>query len=313
MLRVGIVGCGGISGSHIPAWESFEDCKLVSVCDVRPEQMKKFTDKRCYTNIDEMLEKEELDILDICLPTYLHADCAIKAMEKGINVICEKPISLKFDDVARIYGTAAKYNVKFMVAHVIRFWPEYKFVKEVFDNKTYGNLLSGSMSRLGSYPKWTWDNWMSDEKRSGLTPYDLHIHDLDYMVYTFGKPNNVVTHRSGKPDQDYMHAVYEFDGFFITGEASWYASCYPFAMKFRFQFEKAVIAMEGNGLKVYTSDGETISVTGEAEASGNINLPVTNAYADELEYFKNCVKNDTDADIVKPEELECVIDILNSF
>ena len=54
-----------------------------------------------YTDFDEMLEKEDVDILDICLPTFLHADFAVKAMEKGINVICEKPISLKREDVQR--------------------------------------------------------------------------------------------------------------------------------------------------------------------------------------------------------------------
>lgn len=314
MLKVAVVGCGGISGVHVPAWESFEDCELVAICDVRPEMMDKYPGKRCYTDYKELLENEELDIVDICLPTYLHADYSIMAMEKGINVVCEKPISLDRADVERVYKCAEKNNVKFMVAHVIRFWPEYKFVKEIFDNQTYGKLLSGSMYRLGGFPKWTWDNWMSDEKRSGLTPYDLHIHDLDYMVYAFGKPNNAVTHRSKLPNQDYIHAVYEYDGFFLTGEASWYASCYPFGMRFRFQFEKAVIAMEHEGLKVFTDDGQIISVTGGgAEESGTINLPATNAYADELEYFKNCVIENKNADIVKPEELECVIDILNSF
>lgn len=314
MLKVAVVGCGGISGVHVPAWESFEDCELVAICDVRPEMMDKYPGKRRYTDYKELLENEELDIVDICLPTYLHADYSVMAMEKGINVVCEKPISLDRADVERVYSCAKKNNVKFMVAHVIRFWSEYKFIKDVYDNQTYGKLLSGSMSRLGGFPKWTWDNWMSDEKRSGLTPYDLHIHDLDFMVYAFGAPKKAITHRSKLPNQDYMHAVYEFGDFFLTGEASWYASCYTFRMRYKFQFEKAVIALEDSGLNVYTDDGRIIPVTGGAsEESGTINLPATNAYAEELEYFKNCVLADKEADIVKPEELECVIDILNSF
>ena len=93
MLKVGLVGVGGISGAHIPAWEEMADAELVALCDIRPERMEKFTDKRCYTDFDEMLANEEFDIIDICLPTYLHADFAVKAMEKGINVITEKPIS----------------------------------------------------------------------------------------------------------------------------------------------------------------------------------------------------------------------------
>ena len=155
MLKVGLVGVGGISGAHIPAWDEMENAELIAICDIRTERMEKYPDKRHYTDFDEMLEKEQFDIIDICLPTYLHADFAVKAMEKGINVICEKPISLKEEDVERVYSTAKKNNVKFMVAQVLRFWPEYELLKEIYDTKRYGKLLSGTMIRLGGYPKWS--------------------------------------------------------------------------------------------------------------------------------------------------------------
>ena len=184
MLKIGLIGVGGISGEHIPVWENMEDAELVALCDIRPEQMERYPDKHCYTDFDEMLENENIDILDICLPTYLHADYAVKAMEKGINVICEKPISLKEEDVERVYSTAERMNVKFMVAQVLRFWPEYELIKELYDTNKYGKLLSGYMSRLGTCPKWSWDNWMRDEARSGFVPYDLHIHDLDFLTLT---------------------------------------------------------------------------------------------------------------------------------
>ena len=69
MLKVALVGVGGISGAHIPAWESMADTELVALCDIRPGQMEKYTDKRRYTDFDEMLEKEEIDIRDRCHPT----------------------------------------------------------------------------------------------------------------------------------------------------------------------------------------------------------------------------------------------------
>ena len=69
MLKVGLVGVGGISGSHIPAWDAMEDTKLAALCDIRPERMEPYPDKYHYQDFDEMLEKEDLDILDICLPT----------------------------------------------------------------------------------------------------------------------------------------------------------------------------------------------------------------------------------------------------
>ena len=126
MLKVGVVGVGGISGAHIPAWEELNEVELVALCDIRQERLDNYPDKRHYNDFKTMLENEKLDILDICLPTYLHADYAIMAMEKGINVICEKPISLKEDDIQRVYSTAKKNNVKFMIAQVLRFWPEYE-------------------------------------------------------------------------------------------------------------------------------------------------------------------------------------------
>ena len=312
MLKVGLVGVGGISGAHIPAWQSMEDVELVALCDVRPEQMTRYPELRRYTNMDDMLAKEQLDILDICLPTYLHADAAVKAMERGIHVLSEKPVSLKTEDVHRLYETAKRNNVRFMVAQVLRFWPEYVYLKEIYDSGRYGKLLSGRMARLGHMPGWSWDNWMKDESRSGLVPFDLHIHDLDFMVYTFGKPKQVSSFRARRPDQDVFTAVYQFDGFYVDSEATWYAAPYPFHATYRFQFEKALIVLDG-ALTVYEVDGKTFTVGADGGETGGIELPPTNAYANEIRYFADCVKAGRDADRVKEEELETVVKILKGI
>ena len=312
MLKVGLVGVGGISGAHIPAWQSMEDVELVALCDVRPEQMTRYPELRRYTNMDDMLAKEQLDILDICLPTYLHADAAVKAMERGIHVLSEKPVSLKTEDVHRLYETAKRNNVRFMVAQVLRFWPEYVYLKEIYDSGRYGKLLSGRMARLGHMPGWSWDNWMKDESRSGLVPFDLHIHDLDFMVYAFGKPKQVSSFRARRSDQDVFTAVYQFDGFYVDSEATWYAAPYPFHATYRFQFEKALIVLDG-ALTVYEVDGKTFTVGADGGETGGIELPPTNAYANEIRYFADCVKAGRDADRVKEEELETVVKILKGI
>lgn len=312
MLKVGLVGVGGISGAHIPAWQSMEDVELVALCDVRPEQMTRYPELRQYTDMDDMLAKEQLDILDICLPTYLHADAAVKAMERGIHVLSEKPVSLKTEDVHRLYETAKRNNVRFMVAQVLRFWPEYVYLKEIYDSGRYGKLLSGRMARLGHMPGWSWDNWMKDESRSGLVPFDLHIHDLDFMVYTLGKPKQVSSFRARRPDQDVFTAVYQFDGFYVDSEATWYAAPYPFHASYRFQFEKALIVLDG-ALTVYEADGKTFTVGADGGETGGIELPPTNAYANEIRYFADCVKAGRDADRVKEKELETVVKILKGI
>lgn len=314
MLKIGLVGVGGISGAHIPAWNEMEDAELVALCDIRNERLEQYPDKRHYNDFDEMLAKEEFDIIDICLPTYLHADYAIKAMEKGINVICEKPISLKAEDIERVYSTAEKNNVKFMVAQVLRFWQEYELLKEIYDTKKYGRLLSGTMTRLGCYPKWSWDGWMMDEKRSGLVPFDLHIHDLDFMVYAFGMPKVTHQFRSKLPDQDFISLCYDFGEFSFNTEASWYATCYPFTAEFRFQFEDALVANENGKMVIYCRDDVKIDLSQDAEGdTDSINLPKSNAYANEINYFADCVRNNRPVEKVKPEELRCVLDILNNI
>ncbi len=314
MLKIGLVGVGGISHSHIDAWEKMEDAELIAMCDIRPERMEKFPDKHRYTDFDEMLANEEFDIIDICLPTYLHADFAVKAMERGINVITEKPISLKEEDIDRVYKTAEENNVKFMVAQVLRFWPEYELLKEIYETKKYGKLLSGTMTRLGCYPRWSWDGWMMDEKRSGLVPFDLHIHDLDFMVYAFGMPKVAHQYRSKLPDQDFISISYDFSDFQINSEASWYATSYPFTAEFRFQFEDAVVANENGKMLIHLRDDKKIDLSEEAEGeTGDINLPKSNAYANEIRYFADCVINDTPVEKVQPEELRCVLNILNNL
>ncbi len=314
MLKVALVGVGGISGAHIPAWEERRDAELVALCDIRAEQMEKYKNKHCYTDFDKMLKNEEIDILDICLPTYLHAEFAIKAMNMGINVICEKPVSLNAADVARVYSTAKSNNVKFMVAQVLRFWPEYSIIKEIYDTGKYGRLLSGHMGRLGVRPKWSWDGWMMDENRSGLVPFDLHIHDLDFIVYAFGKPKEFKDYRARSENQDYINSIYEYDGFFITTEAAWYDAPYPFAANFRFQFEKALAVFENHEMTIYEKDGKIFKpVSQSGEDTGDIGLPKSNAYSNEINYFADCVLSGAEPDRVKPAELETVISILKAL
>lgn len=312
MLKVGLIGVGGISAAHISAWKSLEDAKLVALCDIREEQMAKYPDVHHYCNFEDMLENEALDVVDICLPTYLHADYSIKAMERGIHVICEKPISLNAEDVARVYSAAHKNQVKFMVAQVLRFWPEYELLKVIYDSQKYGKLLSASFTRLSSTPKWSWDNWMKDESRSGLVPFDLHIHDLDFIISTFGKPTNMCKHRSKRPEQDYFHIVYEYDGFFISAQSSWFASQYPFTAGYCAQFEKAVVAYENGSCKIFEDNGKVIDMESASEEdTGSINLPKSDAYANEIRYFADCVLSNTFPEKVKPEELTAVIELLH--
>lgn len=317
MLKVAIVGLGGISKGHVDAWQKLPNAKIIALCDIRPEQLTKPHERTgavCYEHFDKMLEKEHIDVLDICLPTDLHADYAIKALEKGIHVLIEKPISLKYEDVERVYSTAEKHGVKVMVAQVLRFWDEYVYLKELVDKKTYGKVLSGFVERIGTTPRWSFQNWMTDPARSGLVPFDLHIHDLDFLVYTFGPPKGSKKYRARTANQDYIHVVYEFDDFFISADSAWFYKDVPFHSGFRFQFEHALVIYKDKQLKIIPEDGETFIVTGAPSGTeSGINLPATNAFFNEIEYFAQCVIEDKATDRVKKEELQIVLKNLLDF
>ena len=306
MLKVGLVGVGGISGAHIPAWNAIAETELVALCDIRSSQMEQYPQQRHYTDFAEMLQKEELDILDICLPTYLHVDYAVMAMEKGIHVICEKPIALKAEDATRAYAAAEKNGVQFMVAQVLRFWPEYMFLKELVDSRRYGKVLSGYMQRLGVKPKWSWDNWMMDPVRSGMVPFDLHIHDLDFLVYTLGKPE--VEHIFH--GMDYMHTIYRYGDIRIACESAWFHAPVPFQATFRMQFEKAVLEFTGGALKIFKEDWTTSTLDMASSVEEGNYIPQSDGYYNELRYFIDCVKEGKKPEIVKPHELETVLDTI---
>lgn len=317
MLKVAIVGCGGISRSHLNSWKMIPEAKIVGACDIREEKYQVFVDETgCngYTDFSTMLRKEKPDIVDICLPTYLHADFAVKALKHGCHVLTEKPISLKMRDVDRVYNAARKANRRVMVAQVLRFWREYMVLADAYKTGRYGRLLSGAMLRLGNMPKWSWDNWMRDPERSGLVPFDLHIHDLDFIIATFGTPKNVVCDRARNERQDYIHAIYHFDDFFIATEAAWFDCKYQFQSGFRFQFEKAVLEFKNGELTIFHDDDTIEKLDDETTGEENgINLPKTNAYFNEIRYFTDCVLAGTDCDRVQPEELKEVLRLIRKL
>ncbi len=315
MLKVAMVGMGGISRSHRAAWKQIDEADIIAVCDVRHENADSAAEEpgaKAYYEFGEMLANEKFDILDICLPTYLHADFAVKALDAGIHVLTEKPISLKKEDVRRVYDAAARSGKNVMVAQVLRFWREYVALKDAYDTQKYGKLLSGRMTRLGNTPKWSWDNWMQDPKRSGMVPFDLHIHDLDFMIYAFGEPVGMSCHRAGNARQDYFEAIYQYPDFFISAEAAWFDCDYTFQSAYRFQFEKAVMEYKDGTLTIYPQAGGSETMEEEADANENgINLPKSNAYYNEIRYFADCVLEGKPCDRVKPEELETVLRLID--
>ena len=313
MLKVALLGIGNINNAHREAWKQIPEAQVVALCDIRPEQMeepKKEFACPAYTDFDEMLKNEDFDVLDITLPTYMHPAYSIKALNAGKHVITEKPVSLHKEDVQLIYEAAERNGKCFMVAQCVRFWREYLILKDAIDTKKYGALLSGHMERLGNKPKWSWDNWMRDPARSGLVPFDLHIHDLDFMIYALGRPQAAQCFRARDDSQDYIQVLYQYPGFFITAQAAWFNSDYRFRSGFRFQFEHALLEYKDGKMTIYRENDTPIQVTGASDEGKDITQVGSNAYLNEIRYFVDCVLEGKPCDEVKPKELIDVLEMI---
>lgn len=124
MLRVAIVGCGGMGGVHFDIYKRLADVEVVALVDIRIEkalEKAQGTSIRVYTDINEMLKQEKVDIVDLCTPSYLHKDLAITAMKNGCHVLCEKPMALSSQDALEMNRVSELNQVYYMTAHVIRF------------------------------------------------------------------------------------------------------------------------------------------------------------------------------------------------
>jgi predicted dehydrogenase len=242
-----------------------DEVRVAAVCDVDENKLKDtsgmagnfpgaekpldFTAVELYTNYAEMLAKAKLDAVSITLPTYLHAEHTIKALRKGLHVLCEKPMALDVPQCKRMIAAMNRSGKILQIGHCIRFWPEYVKAKEVIDSGQYGKVKAASFRRLSLSPVWTWDNWLLDGHRSGGALMDLHIHDTDYVQHVFGLPGSVCTRGvfgpSGKLDHVMTNYLYGANDRVIMAEGGWMmAPSFGFEMSFNIVLERATIAYD---------------------------------------------------------------------
>jgi predicted dehydrogenase len=138
-----------------------------------------------YTSLQECLNHQKIDAVQICVHTDLHYEIAKEAMESGLHVFLEKPISLSIVDGESLIHLARQKKVKFMVGHVVRFMPAYKKLKQWIDDKTFGSLTFISLTRFTGLPSWgQWKEKQNKFGSSGGALFDLVIHDIDFLNYT---------------------------------------------------------------------------------------------------------------------------------
>lgn len=308
MIKIGLIGAGFMGTTHALCYEALmgsAEFEITAVADVDPIKAqtiaKKFNAK-VYASGEDLLADADVNTIDICLPTYLHTHYALKAMKQGHHVFIEKPVCLNESETIQLLDMQRATGTKVMVGQCIRFWSEYQYLKEINEDGRYGKLISAVFSRLSPRPTWTWEEWLHDSEKSGSVALDLHIHDVDYVRYLLGNPDEIKSEviYSGN-NIEHIFSLYQYNDAVVSLEGTWnYPATFPFEMSYRVKFEQATMTFSSKqtpGLLVYPQEGDVFSPdltlaveAGSEQRSGNITS--LGGYLNELRYFLERLSTD---------------------
>ena len=299
MIKVGLIGCGFMGAMHANCYKNIDGVELVAFADIRTEKAEELavgTNATIYGDGKELIANADVDVIDICLPTFLHAEYAMLAMEKVKYVFVEKPVALTVEEGKAMIEKAKETGAQVQFGQVIRFWDEYVELKKMVESGVYGKVVNANFRRLSPRPTWGWNDWLLNTALSGGAGQDLHIHDVDYVLSLFGEPKKFysVKNIAGETNS-YVNTIMQYDEFVVGVEGTWdLPGDYPFTATFRVVFEKAVVENAGGKFMLYTKDGvseikiEKKELAGEAYKGGNVSD--LGGYYNELVYFTDKAK-----------------------
>lgn len=198
-LKIALVGAGGISGSHLPAYQNFRDAvELVAVCDVNEAAAKACADKvggslRVYTDYDALLEDPEVEAIDLLTIHCDHAKQAIAALKASKHVLIEKPMATNLADCEAIIEQARLNDRIAMVAQCQRYQPSYFAAKQAIESGQLGDIQAvrfDCMQNLPTYVKpghWLYDGDLA----GGGVVMSVMIHRIDLMRFLIGEIRSV--------------------------------------------------------------------------------------------------------------------------
>ncbi len=311
-LRIGVVGAGNISqNAHLPAYKSVCNAEVVAIADINIDRAKEAAEKfgipAYYGSVEELLEKADVDAIDVCTWNCGHAPVAIAAANAGKHVICEKPMTVSVEKALEIKEAVDKAGVRFMLAVPGRFGNENIYLHDMLEKGELGEVYFAKTAYVRR--RGTPSGWFTDLKTAGGGPViDIGIHGIDAAWYLMGCPKPVrvsaatygyigdyqtkgVDRWKGTPSPDNQfdtedsgNGIIHFEnGASLIFEASWAingpsnSSTQIFGSKAGASLSPLVIYGERDG---YLSD-DTITMGQPA-----------NKFARELTHFADCILND---------------------
>jgi predicted dehydrogenase len=278
MVRIGIVGIGFMGRIHYLASQKLKGAKVAAVCSRDPAKLAgdwrntrgnfgpepgqvDLSGVKKYAGVVEMLADPEIDLVDICTVTDQHAPLAIQALHAGKHVLVEKAIALSTADADAMVAAAKKAGKLLMVAHVLPFFPEFKFAAEAIRGGKYGQVLAAHFKRVIAKPDWSSD--IGDAAKTGGPAVDLHIHDTHFIGLVCGVPKQVFAVGTVEKDAvTYLTTSYLYGPGGPAVTCSSGAICMsgrPFVHGYEIYLEKASLLYDSGGtpLTLLTADGKS--------------------------------------------------------
>ncbi len=273
-IKVAIAGFGFMGHTHAYAWLRIPEAQIKAIFET-PERAREISHEaiRLGTNVvtdyEKILEDPEINVVDICLPTFLHKEFVIKALKANKHVLCEKPIALSLKDAKEMINTWKASKSKFMVAHVLRFFPEYRRIRELVKQGVLGEPRIARAYRYGTFPTWGVKGWFGEQRLSGGVFVDLAIHDIDFLRWIFNDEAAYVYALSPERKiikditaQDHGIALIKFNhGGLAYVMASWaYPKATPFSTYFELAGTKGLLQFDNRStapLRLFTNESFT--------------------------------------------------------
>lgn len=298
-LRVAVVGLGFMGSMHTAALQSIPGAELVAICSRDERKLSgdlsavggnlssgsgiyNFSSLKKYRDLQAVLNDPEIDAVDVCLPTHLHADVTVAALLAGKDVLVEKPMALDLDSSLRMLEASRSTSRILMVAHVLRFFPVYQVLSDAIASRQYGAVRGAHFRRRCAAPAWS--DWLGDPTKSGGGVFDLLIHDADICLHLFGKPESVsaVGYQSLPEGIDIISARLQYaDALTIEFAGGWHhPKTYPFTMEYTVVTDEGTIDFrhETRPPTLYARTGDQIALT----------LGTRDGYEAEIQYFVQC-------------------------
>ncbi|HAM70837.1 MAG TPA: oxidoreductase [Verrucomicrobiales bacterium] len=317
MIQVGFIGLGYMAATHLQAFRQVQGGRVAALCNPSGRHLDgdftsalgnlpgqeplrwDMTGVKAYRDVAAFLADPSIQVVDICAPTHAHHEIALAALRAGKHVLCEKPLARTSAQAREMAAEAARVGRLLMPAMCLRWFPTWAWLKEAIASGRYGRVMGAQFRRVAQPPAWGQSNFLNGE-RSGGALLDLHIHDVDFVQYCFGRPKSVFSTGFTKVSGAIDHVLTQYEvegGAAVSAEGSWaMTGGFGFNMSYNVIFERATadydLSRGESALKLFVegAPAEVLKPTG------------IDGYAGEMQHLLDCVREGLPLRGVTPAE-----------